>query len=578
MQKLTLLLGILLLSAFTISPSLAKEITILYTGDTHAMIYPCNCPLEPDGGVARRATLVKQLRKSYPETLLLDAGGFFAGGLMDEYTQNIELDIKRTLVNIKAMELMRYDAIAVGDDEFNFGKDFFQKNLLDHKKIPLLSCNFKSGKVLAYVIKELSGVKIGVMAVSTLLAAQKGEGLEFEVPIVAVRRTLEELRKKGVNITILLGHLSESEESVLLNEVKDIDIYISGHHRAKEEPYLKMDSTLVLRPYWQGRSLGKLTLNIGENKEITDYKVEGVRLSDKVADESQILSVLPHCFSDSNCRREGFIGECRNPGTPDSNCAFSEAQKVRLTIITARECLTCNTESSIAFLKRLFPGLDVSYLYYPDKVSEEMVRDLAIRGLPAYILGREVEEEKNFENLKANLDLKKGGYLLRPSFSGIGYFMNREKERGRIDLFISLFDKESKDLLPEILKFNPDLHFLAVENKGEFSAPMGNFEIEEDLRVLCIKKYYPERFSAYLLCRLKDIRSSWWQDCASGMDQAKIYACARGEEGKGLLRDNIGLSRELQVMFGPLILLDNREIFGLQGKPRQKDLENILKR
>jgi len=41
----------------------AKEITIIYTGSTHGMVYPCSCPIEPDGGIARRATLVKQLRK-----------------------------------------------------------------------------------------------------------------------------------------------------------------------------------------------------------------------------------------------------------------------------------------------------------------------------------------------------------------------------------------------------------------------------------------------------------------------------------------------------------------------------------
>ena len=62
-------------------PCYAKEITIIYTGETHAMLYPCNCPKEPDGGVARRATLIKQLRKNYPDALLLDSGGFFAGVL-----------------------------------------------------------------------------------------------------------------------------------------------------------------------------------------------------------------------------------------------------------------------------------------------------------------------------------------------------------------------------------------------------------------------------------------------------------------------------------------------------------------
>ncbi|MDP2043644.1 MAG: hypothetical protein Q8K15_00570, partial [Candidatus Omnitrophota bacterium] len=106
----------------------AKEVTILYTGQTHAMLYPCSCPIQQDGGVARRATLIKELRKKHPGLLLLDCGSFTAGGLMDEYTQNSRLDMQRTEVNLKAMDLMRFDALAVGPEEFNFGKDFLLKN------------------------------------------------------------------------------------------------------------------------------------------------------------------------------------------------------------------------------------------------------------------------------------------------------------------------------------------------------------------------------------------------------------------------------------------------------------------
>lgn len=103
----------------------ANEVTIIYTGETHAMIYPCSCPIEPDGGVARRAALIEQLRKTNPNVLLLDSGAFFSGGLLDEYTQNTQLDSARSIISLKAMEIMKYDAAAIGDDEFNFGRHFF---------------------------------------------------------------------------------------------------------------------------------------------------------------------------------------------------------------------------------------------------------------------------------------------------------------------------------------------------------------------------------------------------------------------------------------------------------------------
>ena len=58
----------------------------------------------------------------------------------------------------------------------------------------------------------------------------------------------------------------------------------------------------------------------------------------------------------------------------------------------------------------------------------------------------------------------------------------------------------------------------------------------------------------------------------------KIKSCARGEEGKALLKENISLNKELQVMFGPAYLLDNQEIFGTQGVPPKEDFRKILKR
>jgi 5'-nucleotidase len=572
----TLLLAAVFIAA-GLTVSSAKEITILYTGDTHAMIYPCNCPIEPDGGVARRAALIKQIKKGLPQALLLDAGGFFAGGIMDEYSQNVELDKKRTLANIRAVELMQYDAIAVGDDEFNFGAEFFRKNL-DGRNMHLLSCNTKGAQLLPYLIKEVSGIKIGVIGAVTITAASKAGELKFSPVVPEVKKAMEEVRKKGADITVVLGHLTEAEETSLLNEAQDMDIYISGgRRRAKEEAYTKAGSVLVLKPSWQGRRLGKLTLDIDEHGKIKNYSVDEPRLSSDIPDDPQVLSLLPGCFSDANCKKEGFVGECRNQGSKVSACVFSKANKVNLTVIVTKECLTCQSGSFVEFLKKVFPGLSVSYLYYPDKRSEQLIKDLNIQGLPAYLLGKEAKDDKKFENLKPNLIEIKDYYMVKPAFAGFGYLLNREKKKG-LDLFISPFDKNSGELLPSLLDFNPSLHFLAIEREGKFEAQGGSPEVEEDLRALCVQKYYPERFSSYLTCRAKDINSSWWQDCASGMDEGKIRTCARGEEGKALLRVNIDLNRQLQVMFGPLVLVDNREIFGIQGTPDKKELEKVLKR
>ena len=554
----------------------AKEITILYTGETHAMIYPCSCPKEPDGGISRRATLIKQLRKTNPHTLVLDSGGLFAGGLMDEYTQNTELDMQRTLVNLKAIELMQYDALSLGDDEFNFGREFLEQNLAK-TKIPFLSSNIKSEKLSPYIIKEIAGTKIGIIGVTNLYSMQKAGGLKFIEPKIAVGQAVLDLKKNNAAIIILLSHLGESDDLSLIREVQGIDILIVGHSRVKDEPSGKIDSTLILRPFHQGRRLGKLSLILKDNK-IADYKVEELRLRDKISDDPDILSILPRCFSDSDCKKQGMIGRCQEPGALQSQCLFNAASKIPLWVITPKFCSICDTERIVKYLKTQFPGLAIFYLYYPDSKAKKLIKNFDITSLPVYLLGKEIDQERAFSGLKENLEIKGDFYMLKPRFGGISYFLKREQIKGKLDLFISLYDKNTLELLNMIKDFDPKIHFLAVQQQDKLDAAKGNLEVEDYLRAVCVQKYYPQSLWDYINCRAKSINSSWWEDCLMKLDIDKIKLCARGQEGRTLLEENISLNKELEVMFGPTFLLDNQEVFGLQGVPTKEDFKKIIKR
>jgi hypothetical protein len=394
---------------------------------------------------------------------------------------------------------------------------------------------------------------------------------------MAVELAQEELKKKGADIILLLSHLGENDDAKLAQEIEGIDIIITGHHRrSKESPLEKIGPTLILRPAWQGRKLGKLSLTVTDNK-ITDYKVEELRLSDRINDDPQILSILPRCFNDNDCRKDGQLGKCQDAGSLNARCVFAEPVKISLLIIRPKACISCNPETVISFLKKSFAGLNVSYLYYPDIKTNKLIRDFGIRALPVYLLGREIEKEKAFDSVKEHLDLKGDFYMLKPQFAGFSYFLNRKKQKGKIDLFLSLYDKNTPELLRIMKRYSPALHFLAVETSGRFDAAQGSLEAEDYLRAVCVQKYYPEYFWEYISCRAKNIGSSWWEDCATRLDTDKIKTCSRGQEGPILLRENIALNRELEIMFGPTYLLDNQEIFGLRGVPTEEELQKIFK-
>jgi len=551
----------------------AKEITILYTGNTHAMLYPCSCPVERDGGITRRAAFVKEIRRKSPELLLLDCGSFTAGGLMDEYTQNTRLDMQRSEVNLKAMELMRYDAVAIGGDEFNFGKDFFLKNAEKNNPV-FLSANLESSKVKPYIIRQVSGIKIGIIGLTNLAASQKSEGLRVSPP-KAMGQLVSRLKDEGAEVVIVLSTLGKKEDIDLISKVKDIDVLFMGNNPAKEELEAKLGSTFIVRPSWQGRKLGKLTLVV-KNGKLLNCKAEDIRMSEEIADDPEVQAILPRCYSDANCKKDGITGSCQNPGELKADCLFVEPNKLRLVVISAKDCVVCNTQPVIDLLKRQFPGISAEFV--DKEKAPNLIKDLSIKVLPAYIIGGEVEKEKNFDSFKNSLEFIGGMYLLKPQASGISYFIDRQIKKGRLDLFFSIFDKDASGLLLTLREFNPALHFLAVEKDKGFDAANGALEVEEYLRGVCVQKYYPQRFWDYLICRAKNINTSWWEDCLPEADALKISSCAKGAEGVLLLKENIALNKEVQASLGLSYLLDNYQIFSSRGVPDKEELRKIIKK
>jgi 5'-nucleotidase len=553
----------------------AEDITILYTGQTHAMLYPCSCPIRQDGGISRRASLIKELRKKYPGLLLLDCGNFTAGGQLDEYTQNTQLDMQRSEVNYKALELMQYDAVGIGSDEFNFGKDFFLKNAKKTNPV-YLSANLDTDKVIPYIIKDSGGVKIAIMGLTGLSAHQKAEGLKISAPS-QVRELVSRLKNTGVSVLIALSTQGESEDLKLISKIKGIDIIFVGDKPQKEEVLTKVDETFFLRPAWQGRKLGRLTLKIQDGK-LSSCKVDELSLTDKFSDDLDIAKILPRCYSDANCKEGNLAGICQNPGALNAACLFTKPNIVNLFIINVKDCVTCDIEPVINLLKNKFPGLTIKMLDYPGLAAQKMIKDLSLQVLPAYIFPRLVEKEDNFESIKKDLQLINDFYLLKPQASGMSYFLNQKRKEGNFDLFFSIFEKNADLLLTTIKEFNPSLHFLSVEKTEGLDAGNGVGEQEEYLRAVCVQKYYPEKFWDYLICRSKHTKSAYWEDCLDGLDAQSVKTCARGPEGVTLFRENTSLTKQLEISSGPSYLLNNQEIFSSKAVPTKEEFRKILKK
>lgn len=226
-----------------------KHITILHTNDTHSHIdpLPIDNPSYPNkGGVARRATLIEQIRKENPNTLLFDAGDIFQGTpYFNFYGGELEF---------KLMSMLKYDAATIGNHDFDNGLEglFAQ---LPHAKFDFICSNydFKNtllyGKTKPYKIFKVDGIRIGVFGLGIKLDGLVDKQMYGETQYLDPLEISQEMERKlryehRCDLIICLSHLGYQYRNaknfcdlILAENSTEIDLIIGGHtHTFLEKP------------------------------------------------------------------------------------------------------------------------------------------------------------------------------------------------------------------------------------------------------------------------------------------------------------------------------------------------------
>jgi 5'-nucleotidase len=249
-------------------------ITILHTNDTHSQIdpLPANDRNAGKGGVARRATLVKRIRKENPNTLLVDAGDVLQG--------TPYFNFYRGEVEYKAMSAIGYDAGTLGNHEFDNGVDALAA-ALKFANFDIVSSNYDvkgtvlEGRVNPYVVKTLGGIRVGLFGLgvspTALITPANFKGITYIDPVIAARDVVKTLREKeGCNLVVCMSHLGYSpaprrtdsvDDSKVAAQVDGIDFIASGHsHLFMEKPAEQTQpcgaKTLIFQ-------VGKSGINVG---------------------------------------------------------------------------------------------------------------------------------------------------------------------------------------------------------------------------------------------------------------------------------------------------------------------------
>ncbi len=256
------------------NPKGFTKISILHTNDVHSRIEPF-----PDGrhkglgGVARRADIIRKIRKAEEHVLLLDAGDIFQGTPYFNFFEG-ELDYK-------IMDKLKYDVATIGNHDFDAGMDVLKKRLKG-ANFPMVNTNYNfDGTVLdgvtkPYHIIQKGAIKVGVFGVGVELDGLVPPDLfgktRYKDPIAAAAKTAHQLkRKEKCNFVICLSHLGYEYESdkvsdkILAQKTANIDLILGGHtHTFLEAPVAYTNAegkeVWVNQVGWAGIWLGRLDI------------------------------------------------------------------------------------------------------------------------------------------------------------------------------------------------------------------------------------------------------------------------------------------------------------------------------
>lgn len=267
----------LLSSVVACSPTDAY-ITILHTNDTHSQVEPIEAG-KRDGnhaGYARRMGIIEQERAKTPNVLLVDAGDFSQG------TPYFNLFHGR--VEVDAMNRMGYDAVTLGNHEFDNGLDTLAAVLKD-AQFAVVSANYDvqgtalEGIVKPYVILRRGGMKIGIFGLGVnpqgLVAEKNFAPVKYLEPIPVAQEMSTLLKEQHhCDLVVCISHMGtfahgdKPSDTLLAQSTRYIDVIIGGHtHKIVTNHYVENldgDSVLLAQMGKSGARIGKITLKMGE--------------------------------------------------------------------------------------------------------------------------------------------------------------------------------------------------------------------------------------------------------------------------------------------------------------------------
>ncbi len=310
------------------SSALADDrIQLLHTDDIHGhldadIIQSANASSTfRAGGMAQLAGQVAVFRARAPQrTLLVDAGDAWQGTFISNANKGEAVT--------KAMNLMRYDALAVGNHEFDWGQDVIAQRARD-AAFPFLAANVietRTGASPSYlkpfVVKDLGVARVGIIGLTnpgsaTIVKATSVAGLQFQPAADAVRPLIAEVQKQA-DIIVVAAHIGLIDAVQLARDVQGIDVIVAGHDHLPTQTARVEGRTTIVNAGAYTQYLGRLEIIVDRTTRKMKDSIRGgvliaIAANPNVKPDPEVAKLVEERRADGEKYTSRVVGRSTEP-------------------------------------------------------------------------------------------------------------------------------------------------------------------------------------------------------------------------------------------------------------------------
>ncbi|KAJ3314415.1 hypothetical protein HDV04_000377 [Boothiomyces sp. JEL0838] len=422
--------------------AVGQKLTLLHTNDIHSHMIQFNkggtACLQSDiqgnkcfGGIARIKYKIDEIRNKSNDLVLFDAGDQFQGTLF--------FNIYGGEIAARMMNLLQYNAMSIGNHEFDRGTQYltmFIKNLT----FPVLSSNidfnssnaldlFHAGLKPYTIIEKYNLGIIGYITKNTnsISSHQEVKDTKFMDPIIPVQKQVDELNSKGVKKIICVSHNGYWDDQELAKNTRGIDLIVGGHsHTLLSDspnaagPYptkvinKEGKPTYIVQAHRYGDYLGHLELEWDLQDELIKIDGKPILLDQSIPQDQALLDQVNEwaltfshftnqtiAYSSEHFPSTCTLQECEM-GNLITDCMVSESENVDIALINSGSIrATFGTVITVADLMTAFPfGNSIVYFKYSGNQIKDLLERIAVREWPD---GKEIFGNPQFSGLTFNI-------------------------------------------------------------------------------------------------------------------------------------------------------------------------------